>query len=148
MSSSLFLYYSLLMFSYKLIFITSVHCRMFCTGLWYRCILANTNLVFLSLRLTKCVRLVVKPLYVLWQRLFFIVDFDTDLTNLLEGVLYLDYCCEGSILYQRNNCCLVYHSLLFFWAFWCSWSHQCILDVYELNSWLVHLLVLSEIMKG
>ena len=66
-------------FWYKLIFVSSVHRMLFqnCTGS-FRCFLANSNLVFLFLRLTNGLHLVVNPLYLLWWSLLLIVDYDTD----------------------------------------------------------------------
>ena len=77
----LFLLHTLLFPSFwliKLIFVSSVHRMLFqnCKG-FFRCCLANSNLVFLFLRLTKGLHLVVKPLYSLWWSLLLIVDFDT-----------------------------------------------------------------------
>ena len=65
-------------FWYKLIFVSSVHRMLFqnCKG-FFRCCLANSNLVFLFLRLTNGLHLVVNPLYSLWWSLLLIVDFDT-----------------------------------------------------------------------
>ena len=66
-------------FWYKLIFVSSVHRMLFqnCTGS-FRWFLANSNLVFLFLRLTNALHLVVNPLYLLWWSPLLIVDFDTD----------------------------------------------------------------------
>ena len=65
-------------FWYKLIFVSSIHGMLFqnCKG-FFRCCLANSNLVFLFLRLTNGLHLVVHPLYSLLWSLFLIVDFDT-----------------------------------------------------------------------
>ena len=63
---------------YKLILVSSVH-RMFfqnCNGC-FRCCLANSNLVFLFLRLTNGLHVVVNPLYSLWWSLLLIADFET-----------------------------------------------------------------------
>ena len=63
---------------YKLILVLSVH-SMFCQNCkgCFRCYLANSNLVFLFLRLTNGLHLVVNPLYSLWWSLLLIVDFET-----------------------------------------------------------------------
>ena len=65
-------------FWYKLIFVSFVHRMLFqnCKG-FFTCCLANSNLVFLFLRLTNGLHLVVNPLYLLWWSLLLIVDFDT-----------------------------------------------------------------------
>ena len=65
-----------------------------CKG-FFRCCLANSNLVFL-------LHLVVNPLYSLWWSLLLIVDFDT-YTYLLESVLDLANCCEGVVKPRNLN---------------------------------------------
>ena len=75
-----FLHHTLLFpsFWYKLIFVSSVQRILFQNFKgFFRCCLANSNLVFLFLRLTNGLHLVVDPLYSLWWSLLLIVDFDT-----------------------------------------------------------------------
>ena len=71
-------YSSLPSFWYKLIFVSSVDRMLFqnCKG-FFRCCLANSNLIFPFLRLTNGLHLVVNPLYSLWWSLLLIVVFDT-----------------------------------------------------------------------
>ena len=69
----------------------------------------QTNLVFLFLRLTNGLDLVVNPLYSLWWSLLLIVDFDTH-TPTTWSVLDLASCCEGVFLQQGKNCSVIHHS--------------------------------------
>ena len=55
----------------------SIGCCSRTVKVFFRCCLANSNLVFLFLRLTNGLHLVVNPLYSLWWSLLLIVDFDT-----------------------------------------------------------------------
>ena len=102
-------------FWYKLIFVSSVHMMLFqnCKD-FFRCYLANSNLVFLFLRLTNGSSCGEPSVFTLVKSSLHCWLWHT-YTYLLESVFDLANCCEGVFLDQGKNYSVILHS-------WFPWS--------------------------
>ena len=99
-----------------------------CKG-FFRCCLANSNLIFLFLRLTNGLHLVVNPLYSLWWSFLLIVDFDTHTPTSWRVFLIWPTVVKG-FFFTRERILLSSTTVVFrgFRVFWCCWAHRCVLS--------------------
>jgi hypothetical protein len=97
---------------------------------FFRCCLANSNLVFLFLRFTNGLHLVINRLYLLRWSLLLNVDSDTDTPASWRVFFIWSTVVKGFSSPGKESFCRPPQLFcVVFWAFWCSGAHQCVLSL-------------------
>ena len=117
----------------------SIGCPSRTVKAFFRCCLANSNLVFLLLRLTNGLHLVVNPLYSLWWSLLLIVDFETQTPTSWRVLLIWPTVVKGFFFTRErillSSTIVVFHGLPGLLVLLSSLVHSFFLRIFQTVDW-------------